>query len=130
MKITYVALKPLRIGDDVREPGELVPEASDWKQLDLYLGSNKLAAVLVCTLPREMQTDLEAWEEALVESELSVIEEMKRQDMYGDEFIGRPNVNDPVAMWRQWADQFFDDVDDLNKAELIRLNPEEAEDNG
>lgn len=64
MLVTYFALKRLQIGDDWREPGELVPEAREWKYLRLNLQNCDLAPVLVATLPRAVQTELQKWEEA------------------------------------------------------------------
>jgi hypothetical protein len=45
MELTYVALKPLRVGGKIRQPGELVPEASEWHNLPAYISSGKLSAV-------------------------------------------------------------------------------------
>ena len=63
MRITYFALKTLRVGDDTREAGDLVPEAKDWVFLSGYLSDGSLAPVLVATLPEEQQMMLLEWEE-------------------------------------------------------------------
>lgn len=39
---TYRALKPMRVGDSVRQVGELVPEAAEWPNLRTYLSSGYL----------------------------------------------------------------------------------------
>lgn len=39
--MAYVAVRRLHMGDEVyREPGELVPEAANWKNLRVWLGSH------------------------------------------------------------------------------------------
>lgn len=62
MRITYFALKPLQVGDDLREPGDLVPEANDWPYLRGYVRDGQIAPVLVATLPLESQEMLAEWE--------------------------------------------------------------------
>lgn len=62
MRITYYALRPLQVGDTLREPGDLVPEAADWAFLAGYLREGRLAPVLVATLPQKSQEVLAAWE--------------------------------------------------------------------
>lgn len=63
MRVTYYALKPLRVGTEVREPGDLVPEASEWNFLSGYISDGKIAPVLVASLPEETQMMLLEWEE-------------------------------------------------------------------
>lgn len=36
---TYVALRPMKVGNDLRQPGELVPEAADWHDIRPWIGS-------------------------------------------------------------------------------------------
>ncbi len=120
MKITYYALKPIRLGlDYTRSPGELVPEASEWKNLDIKIRNLELMPVLVCTLPKEMQAQLENWEEAVVDAELATIDEIERQA--SGEPLPRPKQNDAVSQWRSWASQFYDDADEMTKAEIMKL---------
>lgn len=45
VEMTYVALKPLRVGGQRREPGELVPEAADWPRVSAWLDQGRIAAV-------------------------------------------------------------------------------------
>lgn len=63
MRITYYALRPLLVGDENREPGDLVPEAKDWAFLSAYLDRHEIAPVLVASLPEETQVMLLDWEE-------------------------------------------------------------------
>lgn len=64
MRVVYYALRPTQVGDDIRQPGDLVPEASNWPFLTGYVSDGKLAPVLVATLPEEQQIMLLDWEEA------------------------------------------------------------------
>lgn len=64
MRVVYVALKPLVVGADLREPGDLVPEAHSWNFLPGYVAEGKLFPVLVATLPEDAQMMLLEWEEA------------------------------------------------------------------
>lgn len=66
MRITYYALRPIQVGGDIREPGDLVPEAASWQYLSGYLADGKIAPVLVATLPEEQQVMLLEWEEAMI----------------------------------------------------------------
>jgi hypothetical protein len=45
MDYTYVVLKPLRIGGEVRQPGELAPEAAKWHNLPAYISTGKIAQI-------------------------------------------------------------------------------------
>lgn len=64
MRICYYALKPLQVGDDVREPGDLVPEALQWNHVKAAVDFGEIAPVLVATLPEEQQVMLLEWEDA------------------------------------------------------------------
>jgi hypothetical protein len=63
VRIAYYALRPVQVGDEVRQPGDLVPEAREWKFVDAYIREGKIAPVLVATLPRKVQEELQRWEE-------------------------------------------------------------------
>lgn len=78
MKLTYYALIPQTVGDDVREPGDLVPEARDWAYRDLYIRDTKIAPVLVATLPKQVQDKLNAWEKE--QDELKELMEMEARE--------------------------------------------------
>jgi hypothetical protein len=45
VELTYVALKPLRVGGERREPGELVPEAETWPRVSAWVSQGRIAAV-------------------------------------------------------------------------------------
>lgn len=62
MRITYYALRSLQVGDSIRQPGDLVPEAAGWAYLSGYVQDGKLAPVLVVTLPQDVQDMLLEWE--------------------------------------------------------------------
>jgi len=64
MRITYFALRPVNVGGEVRQPGDLIPEAADWSYLSGYIADGKIAPVLVATLPEEQQIMLLEWEDA------------------------------------------------------------------
>ena len=63
MDITYFALQPVQVGDEIRMPGQLVPEARDWAHLWAYLNRGEIAPVLVATLPKVVQDTLARWEQ-------------------------------------------------------------------
>lgn len=62
MRVTYYALKPLQVGSDLRQPGDLVPEANNWPYLSGYVDEGRIASVLVATLPEDAQMMLLEWE--------------------------------------------------------------------
>jgi hypothetical protein len=62
MRITYYALKPILVGEDLRDPGDLIPEANMWPFVEGYVADGKIAPVLVATLPEEAQAVLLEWE--------------------------------------------------------------------
>lgn len=45
VEMTYVALKPLRVGGQLRETGELVPEAEDWPRASAWVSQGYIAPV-------------------------------------------------------------------------------------
>ena len=58
MRVVYYALRSLQVGDSVREPGDLIPEAAEWTYLSGYVADGKIPPVLVATLPEEVQMTL------------------------------------------------------------------------
>ena len=66
MRVTYYALRDIRVGDEVRQCGDLVPEAGMWPYLSGYITDGKIAPVLVATLPEEQQVMLLEWEEEVM----------------------------------------------------------------
>jgi hypothetical protein len=63
MQVCYYALIPITVGDEVRQEGDLIPEASTWRHKSLYLTEGRIAPVLVATLPKATQEKLKQWEE-------------------------------------------------------------------
>ena len=61
--VTYFAIKPLLVGGEEREAGDLLPEASDWAALNLYINEGKVGVVLVATLPKAARDALAEWEQ-------------------------------------------------------------------
>lgn len=43
--MTYVALKKLKVGDGYRYPGDEIPEAKDWNNLQAYIAQGSVAVV-------------------------------------------------------------------------------------
>lgn len=41
--VTYIALKPLKVGKGMRQPGEEVPEARSWRNVQAYVNRSMLA---------------------------------------------------------------------------------------
>lgn len=75
MKIVYAALRTMEIGGTVRNPGDLVPEATTWRNIRPYLERFELTPVLVCTLSAEVQEQIAAWETAVADEKQAVIDE-------------------------------------------------------
>lgn len=47
---TYVALRRLKVGTDIRNPGDLVPEAAGWRNVSNYLSGGWIAVVSPTTM--------------------------------------------------------------------------------
>lgn len=45
MSLTYVALKRLKVGNEYRIPGELVPEAKEWRNRASWINTGHIAPV-------------------------------------------------------------------------------------
>ena len=105
MKVTYYALKPIQVGDAVRQPGDLIPEAADWNMRHFYLQDGSIASVLVVTLPQEVQDTLKAWEQAQNPGREGEAEDEQPED---DESTGeQPEVEPPAPAPK--VDQKADD---------------------
>jgi hypothetical protein len=62
-EMTYVALRPLRVGGQTRHKGELVPEARTWHNLEAYIRGGRVAAVPRASVDQEALAKAEeAWE--------------------------------------------------------------------
>lgn len=60
--VTYYAIKPIMVGGAMREPGDLIPEANFWPGITQYVNDNRIASVLVATLPKATRDALAEWE--------------------------------------------------------------------
>lgn len=63
-EITYVLLKPRKVGHRVRQPGELVPEAHNWSNRNAYVNRGVIAPVPAESLSEEHEAAFSAWQEA------------------------------------------------------------------
>lgn len=66
LKITYFTLERIQIGDEWREPGDLVPEVATWSHIGAYIAQGKIAPVLIATLPQDVQDALAEYMENLL----------------------------------------------------------------
>lgn len=71
MKIVYFAVKPIQIGGEYRNAGDMVPEACGWKYANAYLNNGELGVIPVSVLSAESRQALYEWEQeqARVEAE-------------------------------------------------------------
>lgn len=79
VEMTYVALKPLRIGGKRRETGELVPEAATWKRVDAWINQGRIApvakAAVDTTTLREAEKQAESYTAPATEPGETVVTE-------------------------------------------------------
>ena len=59
--LTYVMLKPRKVGKSVRQPGELVPEAEKWASRNAYISRGVIAPVPVAGLSEKHKTAYQTW---------------------------------------------------------------------
>ena len=71
VELTYIALKPLRVGGERREPGELVPEAEAWPRVSAWVSQGRIAAVAKSSVDPDQLALAEQRFEASVEQEES-----------------------------------------------------------
>lgn len=62
MRVTYYALRTVKVLDEDRQVGDLIPEAAAWPFLPGYIRDGYVAPVLVATLPESVQEVLAEWE--------------------------------------------------------------------
>lgn len=62
MRVCYYALRTVRVLDEDRLAGDLIPEAAAWPYLPGYVRDGYVAPVLVATLPQDVQAVLLEWE--------------------------------------------------------------------
>lgn len=60
VEMTYVALKPLRVGGQRREAGELVLEAGDWPRASAWVNQGYIAPVARASVDQEQLALAEA----------------------------------------------------------------------
>lgn len=58
---TYIMLKPRKVGGEIRQPGELVPEAAGWKNRQAYLNRSIITPIPVANLTADQRKVYEAW---------------------------------------------------------------------
>jgi hypothetical protein len=101
MKVTYFALRDF----DGYRTGDIVPNAGDWPFVSGFISQGKLSAVLVATLPEELQEAVEAWEAERDENVTEV-----------PTFIG--DREEPVVADEDESDEGEETYDDLKVADL------------
>lgn len=60
-ELTYVMLKPRKVGHGTRQPGELVPEAANWSNRNAYITRGVIAPVPVTGLSDEHKQFYDTW---------------------------------------------------------------------
>lgn len=59
--LTYVMLKPRKVGSGTRQPGELVPEAVNWNNRNAYITRGVISPVPVAGLSETHQESYNEW---------------------------------------------------------------------
>lgn len=64
MDVCYYAIREMVVGDEVRKPGDLIPEATTWREhiQRSYVEAHRIAPVAVVSLPKRLRDDLQRWE--------------------------------------------------------------------
>lgn len=96
MRITYYATKPVQVGDEVRQPGDLVPEANEWAYVEGYIRDGRIAPVLVATLPKRAQEELARWEEEQRSYRIALLESQQQPDPEPEPQQVDENEQDPA----------------------------------
>jgi len=79
--MTYVALRRLKVGGEIREEGDLVPEAKDWKTLRSSIAQNRVAYVPRSTVDQDALREAEErYESKLRESQIESEPEQEEDD--------------------------------------------------
>lgn len=63
MKVVYFALTPMQIADEMRNAGDMVPEACGWKYATSYLSNGQLGVIPVSVLSADDRRKLYEWEQ-------------------------------------------------------------------
>jgi hypothetical protein len=83
LDMTYVALRPLRVGGQTRQAGELVPEAATWHNVGAYIRGGHISAIpkeVVGEEPDSEETEVEEVDKTLPDSESQPLEEVETED--------------------------------------------------
>lgn len=99
MDITYYALKQMKVNGELRQPGDLIPEAQDWAALTGYIADARIAPVLVATLPKAHRDLLAEWEEETYGVKASTDDADSGQDggNQGDNTPAKPTTKEKAA---------------------------------
>lgn len=90
VEMTYVALKPLRIGGQRREPGELVPEANDWPRASAWVNQGHIAVVAKAAMDPDQ---LKLAEDRYAAAKSEAQEESTSAGNNVEESISKPDVS-------------------------------------
>ena len=89
--MTYVALKPLRIGGQRREPGELVPEAATWPRVSAWIDMGRITVVPKSTIDPDALKAAEDAFAARVQAKQEADKSAKGETEVGTEAVVEPN---------------------------------------
>lgn len=89
--MTYVALKPLRIGGQRREPGELVPEAATWPRVSAWIDTGRITAVAKSSVDPEALKAAEDAFAARIKAKQEADESAKGETEVESEAVVEPN---------------------------------------
>lgn len=121
VEMTYVALKPLRVGGERRAPGELVPEAASWRRTSAWVDQGKITAVPKSMIDADELAKAEkAWQER-VEQKRQAEETSSGDESTGDE-VGEPAPDEQGVVEPSPEDQ--PELAQLDRAALRQLAEE------
>ena len=125
VEMTYVALKPLRVGGKRREAGQLVPEAADWPRRSAWIDQGRIAAVPKTMVDAE---DLAVAERAYAERIESKMQEEAAPDEAGEtedsnEGEGSGDETDVVDLSTEETES--DDSEVLTRDQALELSKQE-----
>lgn len=104
-EITYVLLKPRKVGHEVRQPGDLVPEAHNWSNRNAYVSRGIIAPVPTESLSADHESAFRAWQEAEAERRESASEPSSPEP-------SQPPQSPQQSLSEQVAESNVDDVKD------------------
>lgn len=71
-ELTYVMLKPRKVGKSIRQPGELVPEAASWSNRSAYINRGVISPIPVAGLSDDHRKVYEQWKSSREQSQQAV----------------------------------------------------------